>query len=89
MASNLGIYNKMTEVKVKERDELEAQIKRNRLAIKALKKESLALLRSEQDFRREAFKVQKVLSRKQEERFFMQKEIAEIKEQLPLVSVEY
>jgi|LauGreDrversion4_2_1035121.scaffolds.fasta_scaffold1007341_1 hypothetical protein len=57
MASNLGIYNKMTEVKVKERDELTAQIKRDRLAIKALKKESLALLRNEQDFRREAFKV--------------------------------
>ena len=86
MAANLGIYSRMMEVKARERDELEAQIKQARAATKALKKESLALLRSEQDFRREVFKQEKVLARVREERLTMRKELAEIGEVLPQVS---
>ena len=86
MAANLGIYSRMMEVKARERDELEAQIKQARAATKALKKESLALLRSEPDFRREVFKQEKVLARVREERLTMRKELAEIREVLPQVS---
>lgn len=86
MAANLGIYGRMTEFKARERAQLETQIMQARQATKALKKESLALLRLEQDFRREGAKHATVLNRLREERLQMRKELDEIREVLPQVS---
>ena len=47
MAANLNIYAQLTEVKQKEREELEAQIKASKLAIKHVQLESLRCLKNE------------------------------------------
>ena len=83
MSSNLGVYGDLTGIKLQERSALAGEIKANKLAIKALKKESLGCLREEQDYRREIEKMAKVTERKREERLLMVKEIQEIRELLP------
>ena len=75
MAKNLGVYGQMTETKCQEKEELQRQIKELKLAIKYTKKENLALLKNEQDMRREIKRIEIIKDRKQEERFFIQKEI--------------
>lgn len=83
MSTNLGVYGALTELKLRERAELEEEIRVNKLASKALKKESLACLREEQDCRREVEKMAKVTERKREERMLMERESQEIRELLP------
>lgn len=83
MSKNLSVYGALTDLKVKERTELEQQIKQLKLAIKHTQEEALKAEKKEQDFRREVLKVSKVKKRKGEENLFMYKEIQEIKELLP------
>ena len=83
MSKNLSVYGTLTELKLKERQELDAQIKQMKLAIKHTQEVALQAEKKEQDFRRELAKVSKVHKRKTEENLYMLKEIQEIKELLP------
>lgn len=83
MSKNLSVYGALTEIKLKERQELEDQIKQLKLAIKHTQEEALKAEKKEQDFRRELAKVSKVHKRKNEENQYMLREIQEIKELLP------
>lgn len=85
MARNLSVYGQLHEVKLKEKLELEAQIKASKLAIKHIQQETLAQVKKEQDFRRETQKISKVKVRKGEENYHMAIEIQEIKELIPEV----
>lgn len=86
MSKNLSVYGALTDVKIKERQELEEQIKQLKLAIKHTQEEALKAEKKEQDFRREVYVVSKVQKRKGEENQHMQREIQEIKELLPLLT---
>lgn len=83
MAKNLGVYGSLTEVKVKEKEVLVKQIKDMKFAIKSTKKNTKEMKKNEEDYNREVVKLQKVIDRKREERFFMQKEMQEIRELIP------
>lgn len=54
-----------------------------KFAIKSTKKNTKEMKKNEEDYNREVVKLQKVNDRKREERFFMQKEMQEIRELIP------